>query len=1031
MNISAWAIRQPITSILLFVLMTAAGLIAFRGLGVNQFPDIDIPTVTVGVSQPGAAPSELETQVTRRVENAVAGVGNVSHIRSTVSDGMSMTSIEFAIGTDTDRAVNDVRDAITKIRQDLPADIEEPTIQRQTSSGGAIMTFSVSSETMDAVDLSWFVDNDVAKALLSVQGVSTVNRTGGVDREIRIELIPERLMSYGVTAAEIGSQLRRVNADLPGGRASVGTSEQSIRTLGSAASVDDLRELRIALNDGRRVRLGDLGIVMDGASEPRQAAYLNGKPVVAFGVTRMVGSSAVSVAEGVEKQIEELAHEHPNVKIELISDTVRFVEAAYEGSMHALYEGVILAIIVVFFFLRDWRATAIAATAMPLSIIPTFAVMMWAGFTLNNITLLAITLTVGILVDDAIVEIENIVRHIRMGKSPFKAAIEAADEIGLAVVATTATIAVVFLPVSFMSGIPGQFFQPFGLTVAAAVILSLVVARLITPMMGAYFLKDHHGAEEKPNWVMQRYLGAVAWALSHRKATMATSAVVLGFTILFANLVPSGFIPPSDRSQTMLNIELAPGATLAQTSAMAERARAIVAKRPEVMSVYAAIGAGASSGGPAADSSAGEVRKATLTINLVPKDDRKFSQQELETLMTADLADLPGVRYRFSSGNAGEIASVVLASDDGRKLQETAERVQREMTRLPQIANAFSTAALRRPEIIIRPDLDRAAELGVNVSDIASTARIATIGDTDANLAKFNLSDRQIPIRMQIPEAERGGIDTVGLLGVPSPKGAIPLNTVASIAIDSGPAQITRFDRYRSVTIDAEAQVPLGEVTKALGKLPSLKNLPDGVFEIKYGDTERMGQVFSQFGIAIATGIFLMYAVLVLLFGDFMQPLTIMAALPLALGGAFGLLFVTDEALTLPATIGFLMLMGIVAKNSILLVEYGIIAIHNGMSRTEALIDACAKRATPIVMTTIAMAAGMLPVALRFGEDADFRAGMAIAVIGGLMSSTLLSLVYIPVIYSYVDDLSKWLQPRLAKLSTYSPASTSTQQTEH
>jgi multidrug efflux pump subunit AcrB len=932
---------------------------------------------------------------------------------------MSMTTIEFAIGTDTDRAVNDVRDAITKIRQDLPGDIEEPTIQRQTSSGGAIMTFSVSSEAMDAVDLSWFVDNDVAKALLSVPGVSTVNRTGGVDREIRIELAPDRLMAYGVTAAEVGRQLRQVNADLPGGRANVGASEQSIRTLGSAQSVDQLRELRIALSDGRRVRLGDLGAVADGGSEPRQAAYLNGKPIVAFGVMRMVGSSAVDVAEGVDAAIEKLAHENPTVKIELISNTVRFVEAAYEGSMHALYEGVILAIIVVWFFLRDWRATAIAATAMPLSIIPTFAVMMWAGFTLNNITLLAITLTVGILVDDAIVEIENIVRHIRMGKSPFKAAIEAADEIGLAVVATTATIAVVFLPVSFMSGIPGQFFQPFGLTVAAAVIISLVVARLITPIMGAYFLKDHHGGEERVHPVMQRYLSVVSWALAHRKLTMASSAGVFALTISFANLVPSGFIPPSDRSQTVLNLELAPGATLEQTTAMAERARAIIAKRSEVVNVYAAIGAGASSGGPAADSSAGEVRKATLTINLVSKDDRKFSQQEIETQLTAALADLPGVRYRFSSGNAGEIASVVLASDDGRKLQETADRVQREMTALPQIANAFSTAALRRPEIIIRPDLDRAAELGVNVSDIAATARIATLGDTDANLAKFNLTDRQIPIRLQMPQSERGKIDTVGLLSVPSPKGAVPLNSVASITLDSGPAQITRFDRYRSVTIDAEAQVPLGEVTKALAKLPSLKKLPEGVFEIKYGDTERMGQVFAQFAIAIATGVFLMYAVLVLLFGDFMQPLTIMAALPLALGGAFGFLWITGEALTLPATIGFLMLMGIVAKNSILLVEYGIISIHNGMSRTEALIDACAKRATPILMTTIAMAAGMLPVALRLGEDADFRAGMAIAVIGGLMSSTLLSLVYIPVIYSYVDDLSKWLAPRLARLSTY------------
>jgi len=1020
MNISAWAIRNPIPSILLFVLLTFAGLIAFRSLGVNQFPDIDIPTVTVGVAQTGAAPAELETQVTRLVENAVAGVGNVSHIRSTVGDGISTTSIEFALGTDTDRAVNDVRDAITKIRQDLPAEVQEPTIQRQTSSGGAIMTFSVSSDTLDAVDLSWFVDNDVAKALLSVPGVSNVNRTGGVDREVRIELIPERLMAYGVTAAEVSRQLGLVNIDLPGGRANIGSSEQSIRTLGSAGSVDQLRELRIALADGRRIRLADLGAVSDGAAEARQAAYLNGKPVVAFGVLRAVGSSAVSVAKGVEEALEALRAEHPNVKIELISNTVKFVEATYEGSMDALYEGVVLAIIVVWLFLRDWRATAIAATAMPLSIIPTFAIMVLAGFTLNNITLLAITLTVGILVDDAIVEIENIVRHIRMGKTPYQAAIEAADEIGLAVVATTLTIVAVFLPVSFMSGIPGQFFQPFGLTVAAAVVLSLVVARLITPMIAAYFLTGHDAGPARPSAVMTQYLRVVAWALSHRKLTMATSVVVMALSVFVATQVPTGFIPASDRSQTTLNLELAPGATLAQTTTMAERARQIIARRPEVTGVYAAVGAGSSAAGPGGDSTSGDVRKATLTVNMVPKGERKFSQQELESLMTAALADLPGVRYRFSSGNAGETVSIVLASDDGRKLQDTAERVQREMTALPEVANAFSTSALRRPEIVIRPDLDRAAQLGVSVSDIAATARIATIGDVDANLAKFNLTDRQIPIRMQIPESQRGSIDTIGLLGVPSASGPVPLNSVAAITLDSGPAQITRFDRFRSVTIDAEAKVPLGDVTKALAKLPTLKKLPDGVFEIKYGDTERMGQVFAQFAIAIATGVFLMYAVLVLLFGDFMQPLTIMAALPLALGGAFGMLYVTGEALTLPATIGFLMLMGIVAKNSILLVEYGIISMHRGMARTEALIDACAKRATPIVMTTIAMAAGMLPTALRLGEDADFRAGMAIAVIGGLMSSTLLSLIYIPVIYSYVDDVSKWLGKRLSKLSTYS-----------
>jgi HAE1 family hydrophobic/amphiphilic exporter-1 len=1009
-NISAAAIRKPIPPIVVFILLTFAGLLGFQKLGINQFPDVDIPIVTVSIGQAGAAPAELETQVTRIAENAVATVGDVSHITSTISDGHSATSIEFQFGKDLDRAVNDVRDAVTRVRGDLPGDIDEPVITRTTTSGGPMLTYTVRAQGSTPAELSWFVDNEVAKTLLTVPGVGQVRRVGGVDREIRIVLAPDRLGAYGITAAEVSRQLRAVNVNVPGGKAQVGGQDQSIRTLGGTNSIDTLRAMSISLRDGRAITLGDLGEVRDGVADATQDAFVDGERVVAFQVMRGIGSSSVDVARQVDQAVARLGRDHPQVQLALFSSTVEFTKESYHASVEALILGALLAVIVVWWFLRDWRATLISAVAMPLSVIPTFFFMEWMGFSLNLITLLGLSLVVGILVDDAIVEVENIVRHMRMGKSPMQAALDAADEIGLAVVATTLAIVAVFVPVSFMSGVPGQFFRQFGISVAIAVLISLLVARLITPVMGAYWLKPH-GRVEAEGQVMKAYLKLVAWGLAHRRLALLSGVLLFIGSMALAPLLPNGFIPASDRSQSTINFEMPPGTPIEETTAAAAQAREILVRHPEVRRILTTIGTGAQLDALGTSGSA-EPRTGTLVVSLVAPGDREVTQREFEKRVQAELTTIPGMRLRFGGGESGEVLDVILVSDNPLALEQAAERVERELRGVPGVGNPAATSGLRRPEVMIRPHLARAADLGVTVSDIATTVRVATIGDTSAQLPKFHLDERSLAIRTQLATSARADLDTLRLLRVPTANGgSVTLDTVAQLEMGSGAAQITRFDRRRSVSIKADVGgAPLGEINEAIAQLPSIKGLPADVRQATYGDSERMNQLFADFGVAMVAGVLLVYCVLVLLFHDFAQPVTIMAALPLSVGGALGLLLAAGEAMSLPATIGILMLMGIVTKNSILLVEYALVALERGASRHAALLDACSKRAQPIVMTTVAMGAGMLPIALKIGADADFRAPMAIAVIGGLLTSTVLSLFYVPVVFTYVDDLKRWIK---------------------
>ena len=1021
MNFSSLSIKNPIPAIMLFALLTLAGLLAYRANPVQDFPDIELPIVTVSASLPGAAPAQLETEVARKIEDSVATLQGVKNIYTKVLDGVATVTVEFVLEKQIAEAVNDVRDAVARVKADMPAELRDPTVTKASTAGRVVLTFIASprpgvDNPLDAPDLSWYVDNTVAKRLLTVPGVGAVTRLGGVYREIQVELDEARMAALKVSALDVSRQLRLVQREAPGGRGDVSGAEQSVRTIATVKTAEELSRVDIPLPDGRHVRLDQVANVRDTIAEPRALAEQDGKRVVAFEVFRTKGASEVAVANGAREAVADLQKENPSVVIQQSIDNAFPVEENFDGSMELLYEGALLAVLVVWWFLRDWRATLVAAAALPLSVMPAFLGIYWFGYTLNTVTLLSLALVVGVLVDDAIVEIENISRHLRMGKSPMEAAMEAADEIGMAVIATTFALVAVFLPTAFMSGIPGLFFKQFGWTAVLAVLASLVVARLLTPMMAAYILKPLAHKEEQDSWLMTRYLNTMRWCLNHRGITAIASMVFFVCSIMLVPLLPTGFVPAADRAQTQINLELPPGSTLAETEAVAAQARNAAMQVPGIKGVFSSIGGG-SSGDAFAPGAAAEARRAVLTLTTVHRTKRKESMAGLESQLRGKLDNIPGARFTVGPPDTGVKMQLVLRSEDPVALMAAAQKVERELRGLRGIGNVNSSASLVRPEIIVRPDFAKAADLGVTAASIGETVRVATAGDYDTDLTKMNLPERQVPIRVKLPNSVRADLAAIDRLTVPGKNGPVRLANVASVTMESGPAQIDRLNRSRNVTLDVElGSRTLGELNEEARALPSMKNLPASVKIAELGDAQEMASLFASFGLAMLIGVLCIYCVLVLLFKDFMQPVTILAALPLSIGGAFVALLVTGSALSMPSMIGLIMLMGIVTKNSILLVDYAILAREAGMSRFDALVDACHKRSRPILMTTIAMGAGMMPLALGWGADPSFRSPMAITVIGGLITSTLLSLLVVPAVFTYIDDLEHLLKRGRDKL---------------
>ncbi len=1028
-HVSTWSIKNPVPTIVTFLILGIVGFISFLGLGIDDTPNIDVPAVIITVTQRGAGPAELESQVTKKIEDAVAGLGNIDQITSTVTDGSSTTTVNFVLGTDSNQATNDVRNAVAQIRQDLPQDINEPIVKRLEFAGGSVMTYAVASEGRSVEELSDLVDRKISRALLNVPGVAQIDRLGGVEREIRVDLDPGRLQAYGITATQVNDQIRNLNVNLPGGRSEVGGSEQNVRTLGSAKTVEDLKNYRIVLPGGDTATLASLGAVKDRFADPRQAAYLDSKPVVAFSVLRSTGSTLVTVEEGVRQAVEELKKTLPeDIQLRLIFTRADSIRGSYQGTIVALVLGCILTVITVGIFLRDWRTTLITAVALPLSIIPTFVVMKALDYTLNGMTLLALALAIGNLVDDAICMIENIDQHWQMGKKPFQAALDGAREIGLAVVATTATIVAVFIPVAFMGGIPGQFFQPFGVTVAVSTMFSTLVATTMTPMLSAYLLKPKSATRVSSKWDIrsgrrsgvsgqeetkdtakrriQPYRSLLSWALRHRITTLLIAVAFFIASLQLVPFIPKGLFSEGDTGLSTISVDLPPGSQLSETEEVIQKLDRVLQASPAVESVLATIG------------NDDKIHSGLVYVNLVPKKEREVSQQQFQQQMRQVFQQIPGARISFRSQGAGGSSkdlSIILKSENAGALTKTANALEKQIGEIPGLVEVTSSISLVKPEIAIEPDLDRAADLGVSVQAIARTASLALIGDNDFSLAKFNLPDRQIPIRVQINPEQRSDIETLKNLRVPSSDGTlVPITAVADIRLGSGPAEIKRFNRNRQVELGANLQgIALGDAIAKVKSLPAINPLPPDVSEEPFGDAKIMRDVFSRFFGALGLAVLSIYAILVLLYNNFLYPFAILAALPFSIGGALLGLLVMQKELGLFALIGIVLLMGLVTKNAILLVDFALAAIKQGKPQFKAVVEAGVSRLRPILMTSISTIAGMMPIALELGADGEVRSPMAIAVIGGFTTSTLLTLVVVPVMFTYVDNFLHWMRQGL------------------
>ena len=1001
-NISAWSIRRPLSPIVLAAALIALGLISFQRLPVTRMPNVDVPVISVTVMQFGAAPTELETQVAKPIEDAVSSVAGVQHITSSITDGISNTIIAFRLETDTDRALNDVKDAVARARADLPRGVDEPIVQRVEIAGLPILTYAAIAPGKTPEQLSWFVQDVVARELQGVRGVGSVERIGSVEREIRVGLDPVRLQAVGLTPLDVSRQLRGGNVDLAGGRAEIGGSDQSIRTLAGAKTLGELAATKIGLPAGGDVRLDDLGQVADTIAEPRTFARFNGSPVVGVNILRAKGASDVAVAKAVAAKIADIQAAHPEVELKLIDTSVPQTVGNYDSAIQTLFEGAALVIIVVFLFLRDIRATIVATAALPLSIIPAFWVLDLLGFSLNMVSLLAVLLSTGIIIDDAIVEIENIARHIQMGKTPYQASLDAADEIGLAVMAISLTIVVVFVPASFLASAPGQFFKQFGITVSVLVLFSLLCARMITPMLAAYLLRGGHAEERPPGAATRAYGRVIGAAVRFRFVTVIAGLAVFALSLVGAQHLATGFLPAADIARTLLAIELPPGSQLSDTEAVSNTIANRLRAMPQVVSVF--VDGGRIPGGAVG------VGNAAMMINFVNKEKRSISQVKLQQEISEDLSTIPDIRYWFIDENGQRNVTFIVSGEDDGKVSNVAAELATQMRRLPTIANVSSGATLSRPELRIYPRQDLAARLGVSTESLSESIRVATLGDVGPALAKFDAGDRVVPIRVLLDEKARADLDTLEQIRVPTRAGpGVPLAALADVRFDGSPVSISRFDRRRQARVEADLVegAALSDAAQAVRNLSVVKTLPPGVTVGDGGDAELQAELFQGFGGAMRNGLMMVYVVLALLFGSLLHPLTVLFSLPLSIAGAIAALLIMNTPLTTPVVIGILMLMGIVTKNAIMLIDFAVEAMHTGVDRKTAIIDAVLKRTRPIVMTTLAMGAGMAPSALALGAGGEFRSPMAIAVIGGLIASTFLSLLFVPAFFTIMDDVGR------------------------
>jgi len=1071
MFISDFAIKRPVVTVVAMLALSVFGLFALRSLDTDEFPEVNPPFVFVSVPYPGASPDIVEREVVEPIEEAVSGISGVNRVTSQSLDGFASILVEFVFEKDVQQATQDIRDAVSQIRGDLPQEMEEPILARFDPNDQPIVSLTLSSEGLDPAALTRLADPGITRELRGLPGVGEVNVVGGVARELTVEVRPDRLQAAGVGIPQVVQALQQQNLAAPVGRITGQLDERTIRLRGRLENPEEFANLVVAQREGRIIRLGEVATVRDATEEARSLALFNGKPAVGIDIIKSQGYSTTAVAGEVIRAVGEIQKTLPaGVTMNVVTNSGERVEDSVVNVQETILEGAFLTVLVVFLFLNSWRSTVITGLALPVSVMASFVAVLAFGFTLNTMSLLGLSLAIGILIDDAIVVRENIVRHVEMGKSHYDAAMEGTDEIGLAVAATTFSIVCVFVPIAFMGGLAEQWFAPFALTIACSVLVSLFVSFSLDPMLSAYWPDPHQ--EEHQKWRITRlldrfnrwfdrraegYKHIIAWALDHR-AAMALIAIgsfigaimlpakgVIAFAAVMAitaggaflvSILPVGalgtmgvmvasmvamvfvggvvpafgklgfeFFPKDDRSEFLVKVDTPPGSNLEYTRMKSEEVAAIARAMPEVRYTYTTIGG-----------RGGAVDEATLYVRLTPKADRERGQEEVATALRAQAKAVGGATAWLSTGGFGgeKQIQIQLRGPDIDVLNQLAERVKAETEQVPGAVDVGLSTKGQRPELTVDLDRGLAGSLGVTAGQVAQALRPAFAGIDAGDWVDPSGETRDVTVRLA-PEsrARTSDLEQIPLIvqGPPGgPASSLPLGQVASVRRELGPAQIDHLDRDRVINVEANTEGrPLSEVVAGITERINGIAVPAGYVITQGGETEDQQEVFGRILFALGVAVMLMYLILVMQFHSFVDPFAIMLSLPLSLIGVMLGLWITGSTLNIMSMIGIILLMGIVAKNAILLIDFAKWSHEKGMPLREALIEAGAIRLRPILMTTFALIAGMIPVALGGGEGAQFRAPMGVAVIGGVITSTLLTLLVIPTVYEILADFRDWM----------------------
>jgi hydrophobic/amphiphilic exporter-1 (mainly G- bacteria), HAE1 family len=1018
MWISNYSIKKPIITTVVMLALVVFGLIALIRLKTDEFPEVTAPFVNVAVIYPGASPGVVERELINPLEESFRSISGVDTVTSTAVDGYANILVQFVFEKDIQQAQQDIRDKIDVSRADLPVEMKEPILTRFTSTDFPIISLTLTSTTVPQVKMTQLADTKIRRELTALQGVAAVDIVGGLERELTVEVQPDALRASGVSIGQVVQTLQAENLAVPVGKLSGKLEDRTIRLRGRLSSPAEFEQLVVGRNGERVIRLGDVAKIRDGQEDQVTAAYFNTTPAVGIDIRKALGYSTTDVSKRVLARIKELRNDPAlaGMKLEIVKDSGARVEASVSDVQTSLLEGALLTILVVFIFLKSWRSTVITGLALPVSVIASFVAVLAWGFTLNVMSLLGLSLAIGILVDDAIVVRENIVRHMEMGKDHVTAAREGTSEIGLAVAATTFSIVVVFVPIAFMGGIAQQWFAPFALTIACSVMVSLFVSFSLDPMLSAVW-HDPEAAGQH-SWLTRRlmffdrafqrltrrYKKIISWALRHRfiMVVLAIAAFVGALAIPATGMVGSGFFPVEDRSEFQISLECSPSSNIEYTKKKVLAAVDLALKHSEVMYAYSTVGTSGAGGGFSFGADT-----AQIYVRLKPKKERAVHQDVVAQALRNEIRQLSGVSAFISTGFGGGFRQVQiqLVGPDTDILNGIAQRVAAEVHQVPGAVDIGLSSKGQRPEVEVIPDRDLAGQLGVSAGQLAQSVRPAFAGLESGHWIDPEGETRDVVVRLSADWRQRP--EDLEALPISLPGGRmVQLGQVAKVKRGFGPAQIEHLDGNRVVTVGANAEgVPLSAIVGEIEKRLANISLPPGYSRKQGGETQDQQEVFGRILIALGTAVMLMYFILVIQFGSFLEPIPIMASLPMSLIGVMLAMLVTGSTLNLMSMIGVIMLMGIVAKNAILLIDFAKHAEKQGMTREEAIVEAGGVRLRPIVMTSVAIVAGMIPVAIGSGEGGDFRAPLGRAVIGGVITSTVLTLLVIPTFY---DIITRW-----------------------